>query len=84
MALVLPERVVDGKGQPDGEDGVGSAGLAVHVGGGDRSRLVALHDKIVDLLGRHDEELGEALHVRAQDVVLANLSRQKSGQKPSF
>ncbi len=63
---------------------MGSAGLAVHVGGGDRSRLVPLHDKIVDLLGRHDQELGEALHVGAQDVVLANLSRKKAVRSPVF
>ncbi len=63
---------------------MGSAGLAVHVGGGDRPRLVALQDQIVDLLGRHDEKLGEALHVRAQDVVLANLLRKIAVRSPVF
>ena len=40
----------DVEGQDNGEHSVRSAGLAVHVGGGHRSRLVPLHHQVVDLL----------------------------------
>ena len=51
MISFLPEWVLDGEGEADGEDRVGAAGLAVHVGGGDGAALVPLHDQIVYLLG---------------------------------
>ena len=38
------------EGDYEGEDGVRAAGLVVHVGGGHRPRLVALHHQVVDLL----------------------------------
>ena len=68
----FPGRVLYGEGQPDGEDGVGPARLAVHVRRSDRPRLVALHNEIVNLLGRDDKQLREPLHIGPQDVVLAH------------
>jgi len=53
----LPGLVLDDEGEPNGEDRVGPAGLAVHVRGGDRPRLVALHDQIVNFLGGDDKQL---------------------------
>lgn len=48
-------------------------GLAVHVRGGHGPRLVSLRHEVVDVLKRGDGELGQAVHVRPQDVVLPHL-----------
>lgn len=58
--------------EDDGEYGVRPAGGLVHVGGRDRASLVALVHQLVDVLVGGDGQLGQVLHVRPEQRVLAD------------
>ena len=62
--------------EDDVEDGVRARRLAVHVGGGDGARLVALGHQTGDVLVRLDGQLRQSVDVRAEHRVLAHLQRR--------